>query len=70
MQTRYVVWLGMALFVVGGASFLLLTGWEATQRYPILQYLNLVAWMVALIGLFSMAVGVVVHLLRRTGILA
>jgi hypothetical protein len=64
-RMRHLALLGVFLFIAGGSSFLLIThsGW--IQRSTVAQVLNLVAWLVALTGLFSAIVSGLVHVLSR-----
>jgi hypothetical protein len=60
----------VSLLVVGGSSFLLLSSSRLIERYTVLQYLNLVAWLVALVGLFSAAIAAVVCILRLANVVS
>ena len=62
---KHLALVGVFLFIAGGVSFLLIThsGW--IERSTIAQVLNLVAWLVALTGLFTAILSGVVHALSR-----
>lgn len=62
---KYVYLVGVMMFLVGGLSFLLITNSEWLERSAIAQVLNLVAWLIALIGLFSVVVGGLVQAIDR-----
>ncbi len=64
-KMKHLALAGVLLFIAGGLSFLLIThsGW--IERSTIAQVLNLVAWLVALTGLFSAIVSGLVHTLSR-----
>ena len=56
MEMKRVFSAGLGLFVIGGLSFLLISGSQWLHSSTIAQYLNFVAWFIALIGLFSAAI--------------
>jgi hypothetical protein len=64
---KHVCLIGVVMSVVGGSSFLIVTGSDWVERSPAAQYLNLVAWFVGLVGLFSTGISGLLLLLPRAG---